>query len=163
RGIHLRHVLVRADIGVCKFHGNRFRWCRGCYLRHQSLGFPYYGGTARKLHRPERAGLAGSTAGARFTEVVLRPRHTLACQRKLSSTYFGGPSDDQIGDTALGPDGSVYFLNRWLIASNSDMPTSRGALLANCTPQPNTCYEGYAAKLSPALDKEIFGTYIPGI
>ena len=41
------------------------------------------------------------------------------------------------------------------------LPVSSGALLAVCQSDP--CYNGYAARLSPALDKLIYGTYLPGM
>jgi len=80
--------------------------------------------------------------------------------RLVASTYFGGPSQDKIGETAIGSDGSLYFIPRWHIGSSVNMPVSSTALLKECAGE--FCYNGYAARLSPALDRMIFGTYLPG-
>src|SRR5262249_39084041 len=57
--------------------------------------------------------------------------------------------------------GSVYFLYKWLQTVSPSMPTTKGALEATCTGSPY-CPDGYIARLSPALDQLLFGTYIPG-
>ncbi len=78
----------------------------------------------------------------------------------LAATYLGGSDTDQVGKAELGPDGSLYFLPEWLGRPSGDMPTSPTALLAECPDDP--CRNGYAARLSPALDRLQFGTYLPG-
>jgi uncharacterized protein (TIGR03437 family) len=78
----------------------------------------------------------------------------------LASTYFGGPNADTIGQTALGDDGSVYFIPKWLVATKPGMPVSAGALQNACSGDP--CVNGYAAHLSPGLDRLLYGTYLPG-
>lgn len=78
-----------------------------------------------------------------------------------SSTFLGGPNADTMGTAALGADGSLYFLPSALGAFSIEMPVTRGSLQASC--QENPCQNGYAARLSPALDKLIYGTYLPGI
>ena len=78
-----------------------------------------------------------------------------------ASTYFGGPDADSAGETALGVDGSVFFLPKWLGKFRARMPASRGALQADCAGDP--CTNGYAARLSPSLDRLLYGTYLPGI
>jgi hypothetical protein len=60
----------------------------------------------------------------------------------------------------MGTDGSLYFLPAFTIYFGAGMPVSSGALLTAC--QSNPCYSGYAARLSPALDKLLYGTYLPG-
>jgi hypothetical protein len=67
----------------------------------------------------------------------------------FASTFFGGESADQIGKTALGSDGSVYFLPKWLGRRSPKMPSARGALKPECD---DPCVNGYAARLSPSLD-----------
>jgi uncharacterized protein (TIGR03437 family) len=78
-----------------------------------------------------------------------------------SATFLGGPNADTMGTAALGSDGSFYFLPAWLGQFSAQMPVTTGALLASC--QSNPCLNGYAARLSPALDKLVYGTYLPGI
>jgi uncharacterized protein (TIGR03437 family) len=75
----------------------------------------------------------------------------------LSSTFFGGPNGASMGGAALGADGSLYFLPALYPA---EMPVTNGALQASCPENP--CLNSYAARLSPALDKLIYGTYVPG-
>ena len=79
----------------------------------------------------------------------------------LASTYLGGPNGDTMGEAALGPDGSLYFVHKWLGRRSAAMPTSRGALLGECTGE--QCLNGYAARLSPSLDRLLCGTYLPGV
>lgn len=78
----------------------------------------------------------------------------------LQSTYFGGPNADSAGQTALGADGSVYFIPKYLSSYSGGLPTTSGALIPVCPGNP--CASGYAAHLSPALDKLLYGTYLPG-
>ena len=46
-----------------------------------------------------------------------------------ASTYLGGPNADTMGEADLGPDGSLYYLPKWLGHRTAGMPTSPGALL----------------------------------
>ncbi len=78
-----------------------------------------------------------------------------------SSTYLGGPNSDSMGTAALGPDGSLYFLPVWSGRPSGGMPVTSTALLSAC--DDTSCQNGYAARLSPSLDKLIFGTYLPGV
>ncbi|MGO9230561.1 MAG: hypothetical protein ACLQKA_15325 [Bryobacteraceae bacterium] len=77
-----------------------------------------------------------------------------------ASTYLGGPDGDTMGTAALGADGSLYFMPVWLGSFSAGMPVTSGSLQASC--QGNPCVNGYVARLSPALDKLIYGTYLPG-
>jgi uncharacterized protein (TIGR03437 family) len=44
--------------------------------------------------------------------------------------------------------------------ATAGLPVTRGALQGSCvTP---SCFDGYAARLTPALDRVAFGTYLPG-
>lgn len=79
----------------------------------------------------------------------------------LASTYLGGPDGDTLGAAALGPDGSLYFLPKRLGHNSAGMPTSPGALQADCEGDP--CLNGYAAHISPTLDTLLYGTYLPGV
>ncbi|MEO8025272.1 MAG: hypothetical protein ABI823_02305 [Bryobacteraceae bacterium] len=76
-----------------------------------------------------------------------------------ASTYLGGPNADSVGQTALGQDGSVYFMPVWLGSSSAGMPVSPGALQSTCA---EPCYNGYAGHLDAGLGKLLFGTYLPG-
>jgi uncharacterized protein (TIGR03437 family) len=78
----------------------------------------------------------------------------------LTATFLGGPNADQAGETALGVDGSVYFMPKWLGRTSAGMPVSPGALQATCAG--DQCQNGYAAHLSPSLDRLLYGTYLPG-
>jgi uncharacterized protein (TIGR03437 family) len=75
-----------------------------------------------------------------------------------SSTYLGGPSADTMQGAAIGVDGSLYFLPTGV--ASAQMPVSSGALQSSCPGSP--CLNGYVAHLSPALDKLLYGTYVPG-
>ena len=77
-----------------------------------------------------------------------------------SSTFHGGPDADDIGEVELAADGSLYFLHKWLGRMSAGMPTTRGALMSACPADP--CQNGYAAHLSPNLDRLLYGTYLPG-
>ena len=78
-----------------------------------------------------------------------------------SATFLGGPDADTVGTAALGADGSLYFLPAFVVHTNPGMPVTGGALLSACESDP--CQNGYVARLSPMLDKLIYGTYLPGI
>jgi uncharacterized protein (TIGR03437 family) len=84
-----------------------------------------------------------------------------ATGRLQSATFLGSPSPDTFGAAAVGPDGSLYFLPAPTAQASAGMPVSSSALLAACPGSP--CYNGYAARLSPALDRLIYGTYLPGM
>jgi uncharacterized protein (TIGR03437 family) len=92
--------------------------------------------------------------GGDYFAVILDP----ATGQLQSSTYLGGPSADTLGTVVLGADGSLYFLPEDNFSTQ--MPVTSGALLAAC--QDNPCTNGYVAHVSPALDKLIYGTYLPG-
>jgi uncharacterized protein (TIGR03437 family) len=78
-----------------------------------------------------------------------------------SSTFLGGPNGDTMGTAALGADGSIYFLPVFIGGISAGMPTTSGALLTACQSDP--CLNGYVARLSPSLDRLIYGTYLPGV
>jgi len=78
----------------------------------------------------------------------------------ISSTFLGGPEADTMSGAALGTDGSLYFLPGAASQSSAEMPVTSAALQPSCTGNP--CASGYAARLSPAFDKLIYGTYLPG-
>jgi uncharacterized protein (TIGR03437 family) len=80
-----------------------------------------------------------------------------------SSTFLGGPNADSFGTAALGADGSIYFLPVFAGAGekSAGMPVTSSALQPACQGDP--CQNSYAARLSPALDQLIFGTYLPGM
>lgn len=83
-----------------------------------------------------------------------------------SSTYLGGPNADTLGTATIGPDGSLYLLPDFpVVPFSAGLPTSSGALQTSCQANPpiaNPCSNGYVAHLSPALDKLLYGTYLPG-
>jgi uncharacterized protein (TIGR03437 family) len=101
-----------------------------------------------------------SLLGGDFFAAILDP----ATGKLQSATFLGGPNLDTFGTAAIGADGSLYFLPAYLINSSSNMPVTSGALLAACqsSPQDGRCDNGYAAHLSPGLDKLLYGTYLPG-
>lgn len=83
-----------------------------------------------------------------------------------ASTYLGGPNADALGSAAIGSDGSLYLLPAFPGTFTADLPTTSGALQAACQSIPSIsspCANGYVAHLSPALDKLIYGTYLPGM
>ena len=77
-----------------------------------------------------------------------------------ASTFLGGPNAETVGETALGSDGSVYFLPKWLGTRTAGMPVTPGAMQPDCTG--DACVYGDAAHLSPTLDRLLYGTYLPG-
>jgi hypothetical protein len=79
----------------------------------------------------------------------------------LASTFLGGPNADTMGTAAIGADGSLYFLPEFLGSFSTQMPVTKGSLLAACESDP--CQNGYVARLSPELDTLIYGTYLPGM
>jgi uncharacterized protein (TIGR03437 family) len=79
----------------------------------------------------------------------------------LAATYLGGPGADSMGEAALGPDGSLYFMPKWIGTFSAGMLVTSGAVLRSCLSDP--CLNGYAAHLSPLLDKLLYGTYLPGV
>ena len=78
----------------------------------------------------------------------------------LGSTYLGGPNGETLGKAALGSDGSLYFLPRWLGVPSAGMPVTPAALQRECLGDP--CTNGYAAHVSASLDRLLYGTYLPG-
>ena len=82
-----------------------------------------------------------------------------------ASTYLGGPNADALGTAAVGPDGSLYLLPALAGTFTAGLPTTSGALQTDCQSSQgvtNPCANGYVAHLSPALDKLLYGTYLPG-
>ncbi|MEP7365154.1 MAG: hypothetical protein ABI972_18025 [Acidobacteriota bacterium] len=77
-----------------------------------------------------------------------------------AATYLGGPNADEIGEPDMGADGSLFFLHKWLDSPSAGMPTTRGALMSECTGNP--CQNAYAAHVSANLDRLLYGTYLPG-
>lgn len=77
-----------------------------------------------------------------------------------ASTYLGGPNGDTMGAAALGLDGSLYFMPASLGQFSARMPVTPGSLQGECTGDP--CLNGYAARMGPALDRLLYGTYLPG-
>ena len=112
---------------------------------------PNYGGPPRVDGRFDTRG----NIGGDFFAARLDP----LSGELLASTFLGGPNADQMGIAELGPDGSLYFLHKWLGRRTTKMPTSPSALMTNC---PDPCGHGYAARLSPTLDQLLYGTYLPG-
>ncbi len=77
-----------------------------------------------------------------------------------AATFLGGPAGDTIGETAMGPDGSLYFMPGNGARPLDGMPVTPGALLSGCTGIP--CAAGYAAHLDAGLARLLYGTYLPG-
>lgn len=77
----------------------------------------------------------------------------------IAATYFGGPEADNIGETAVAADGTIYLIPKWLIGANKGMPVSQGAIQSDC---PSECTNGYAAHISAGLDGLLYGAYLPG-
>ncbi|HWC96085.1 MAG TPA: hypothetical protein VG456_05035 [Candidatus Sulfopaludibacter sp.] len=94
--------------------------------------------------------------GGDYFAVTLEP----ATGHLQASTYLGSPNADTMNTAALGADGSLYFLPAFVGSKTAGMPVSSGALLSACQDDP--CENGYVARLSPGLDRLIFGTYVPG-
>lgn len=113
---------------------------------------PAYGGPAptSKTYR------VGTRVMGDFFAVRLDPATGLL----RASTFLGGPIEDTIGEATLGPDGSLYFLPSSRGRVRAGMPVTRGALQAECAGDP--CLSGYTARLSPSLDRLLYGTYLPG-
>jgi uncharacterized protein (TIGR03437 family) len=98
----------------------------------------------------------GSQIGGDFFAVTLDP----ATGFLQSSTFLGGPNADTMGTAALGSDGSLYFLPAFPPVRSAGMPATSGALQPTCPG--DQCLTGYVARLSPGLDRLIYGTYLPG-
>jgi uncharacterized protein (TIGR03437 family) len=113
---------------------------------------PAYGGPAAAFLNSSPQQVVGDFFAARLDPATGALR---------SSTYFGGPEPDSIGKTRLGSDGSVYFIPKWLGKTSAKMPVSPGALQGTCPGDP--CTGGYAAHLTPPLDRLLYGTYLPGV
>ena len=54
-----------------------------------------------------------STVGGDFFAARLDPAHG----NLLAATFLGGPGVDSLGAAALGPDGSLYFMPKWMAVS----------------------------------------------
>jgi uncharacterized protein (TIGR03437 family) len=102
------------------------------------------------------SGSASHVPGDLFAARLNRETGTL-----LTSTFLGGPEADTFGAAALGADGSLHLFHRWLTPTTAGMPTTRGSLLGACPGTP--CLNSYAARLAPALDQLLYGTYLPGL
>jgi hypothetical protein len=92
-----------------------------------------------------------SRIGSDFLAVILDP----ATGFLQSSTLLGSPNIDIMQTAGLGADGSLYFLP--FGASSAGMPVTTGALQPACS---DPCLNGYAVRLSPILDRLIYGTYL---
>lgn len=103
---------------------------------------------------------ADSDLNPEFTGDFFASRLDPSTGALLQSTYLGGPNSDAPGATAIGTDGSLYFIPKFVGAFSAAMPTTPGALQPACSGEP--CVNGYAAHLSPSLDKLLYGTYLPG-
>ncbi len=123
-----------------------------------SADFPATAGALQITYAGPPAAPAESSTpvGGDYFAAILDP----STGRLQSATFFGGPNADTLGTAAIGGDGSFYFLPASLTGTSAGMPVSSGALMAACQGDP--CLNGYAARLSPDLDKLIYGTYLPG-
>jgi uncharacterized protein (TIGR03437 family) len=97
-----------------------------------------------------------SSSGGDLFVAILDP----STGQMQASTFLGGPNADSFGTAALGADGSIYFLPVSAGEKSAGMPVTSSALQPACQGDP--CQNSYAARLSPALDQLIFGTYLPG-
>ncbi len=124
-----------------------------------SMDFPVTAGAFQTSYAgpPPAASDNPNYPGGNLFAAILDP----ATGSLQSATFLGGPDPDIFGAGAIGTDGSVYFLPASTFHSSAGLPVSSGALLPACQSDP--CYNGYAARLSPALDKLIYGTYLPGM
>jgi uncharacterized protein (TIGR03437 family) len=124
-----------------------------------SADFPVTAGSLQTLYAGPAAGFSDSNshpAAGDFFAVRIDP----ATGTLETSTYLGGPDADTIGETALGADGSVYLMPKFLVTFGAALPVTGGALQTECSADP--CPNGYAARISPALDMLLYGTYLPG-
>lgn len=119
-----------------------------------SSDFPVTGTAWQRVYAGPAAGPSDGVniTGSFFAAVLDSQTGTLE-----SATFLGGPDGAAMSTAGIGPDSSLYFLP----AIAAGMPVTSGALQADCPGNP--CLNGYAARLSPALDKLIYGTYLPGI
>jgi uncharacterized protein (TIGR03437 family) len=125
-----------------------------------SADFPVTAGAFQTAYAgPPATGASGS--GLSLTGDTFAAILDSATGHLRTATFLGGPNADTMGTAALGNDGSLYFLPDWRGQFSAQMPVTPGALLSSC--QSNPCQNGYAARLSPALDKLMYGTYLPGI
>jgi uncharacterized protein (TIGR03437 family) len=113
---------------------------------------PAYGGPAATLSFSSSSPIGGDFFAVRLDATT---------GRLLAATFLGGPSADSIGETVLGADGSLYFMPKWLGRFSPQMPVTPGALQRACVGDP--CRNGYAAHISPSLDRLLYGTYLPGV
>ena len=111
-----------------------------------------YGGPAASPNSPTNTTVAGDWFLARLDA---------SNGNLLGSTYFGGPEADAFGSLEIGSDNSLYLIPALFGGRpGRNMPTSNGAFLRSCEGEP--CLNGYAARFSPALDRVVFATYLPG-
>jgi uncharacterized protein (TIGR03437 family) len=121
-----------------------------------SSGFPVTAAAAQTVYAgpPAAPGAGSGMVSGDYFAAILNP-DTGALE---SSTYLGGPDADTMQTAAIGADGSLYFLPTGV--ASAEMPVTSGALQSSCPGSP--CLNGYVAHLSPALDKLLYGTYVPG-
>jgi uncharacterized protein (TIGR03437 family) len=121
-----------------------------------SSNFPVTAAAAQPTYAGPPGPSSPSFVGGDFFASILDP----ATGMLQASTYLGGPNADTMGTAAIGTDGSLYFLPVQYGSFSTEMPVTSAALLASCQSSP--CTNGYVAHLSPALDKLLYGTYLPG-
>jgi uncharacterized protein (TIGR03437 family) len=125
-----------------------------------STNFPVTAGAFQNTYAGPSPALGGGSIlpqDGDFFGAVLDP----FTGRLQSATFFGSPNPDTMAAADIGSDGSLYFLPAFATHPGAGLPVSSGALLASCPSDP--CLNGYAARLSPGLDKLIYGSYLPGI
>ncbi|MCW5983207.1 MAG: hypothetical protein KIT09_34270 [Bryobacteraceae bacterium] len=125
----------------------------------ESPDFPATRGTLQPEYAGPAPGVTGSgidVAGDYFA-ALLDPETGV----QIAGTFLGGPNHDQMGAAEIGADGTLYFLPKWLTPPSAGMPVSPGALQVQCAG--DGCQNGYAARLSPNLERMLYGTYLPGV
>jgi uncharacterized protein (TIGR03437 family) len=125
-----------------------------------SADFPVTPGAVQRTYAGPAPAPAHQSGDMSVSGDLFAARLDAASGVLLASTFFGGPEADSIGETAVGEDGSVYFLPKRLVSGNRGMPVTSVALISEC---PEPCRNGYAARLSPSLDRLLYGTYLPGV
>lgn len=120
-----------------------------------SYDFPITASAAQRLY----GGPSPIFGMSYFLGDLFAARIDAASGALLASTFLGGPERDTIGQSGLGPDGSLYIFPESPSPSSARMPTTATALLPECPSSP--CVSGYAARLSANLDTLLYGTYLP--
>lgn len=85
--------------------------------------------------------------------------------RLTSSTYAGGPDQDNLWKAYLAADGSIFLLSsstNYAPNPSSRLPVTPGALLPACpgSARPD-CASPHILRLDPALSHAIYGTFLP--